>query len=61
MSPRRLHERSPLRDDIWRTVQVVAHSAPTPVTTALVNALTDMFDYAASQRFAYESRVPHNS
>jgi hypothetical protein len=47
-----------LRDDIWRTVRVVAHRAPTPVTTALVNALNDMFDHAASQRFAYASSVP---
>ncbi len=28
------------------------------MTTALVNALNDMFDHAASQRFAYASSVP---
>jgi hypothetical protein len=47
-----------LKDDIWRTTQVVAHRSPNAVTTALVNALNGMFDLAASQRFAYESRLP---
>jgi len=47
-----------LQSDIWRTTQVVAHRAPNTVTTALVNALNDMFDHATSQRFAYASRVP---
>lgn len=37
---------------------VVAHRSPNPVTTALVNALNDMFDDAASQRFSYQSGVP---
>ena len=47
-----------LQNDIWRTTQVVAHRSPSPVTTALVNALNDMFDDSTSQRFAYESSVP---
>ena len=47
-----------LQTDIWRAVQVVSHRAPNPVTTALINALNDMFDAAASQRFAYQSGVP---
>jgi hypothetical protein len=47
-----------LQDDIWRTTQVVAHRSPNPVTTALINALNEMFDLAASQQFAYESSVP---
>ncbi len=47
-----------LRSDIWQTIRVVAHREPNPVTTALINALNDMFDYSASQRFAHESRVP---
>jgi hypothetical protein len=47
-----------LKSDIWRTTQVVAHRLPNPVTTALVNALNEMFDDSASQRFAYDSSVP---
>jgi hypothetical protein len=47
-----------LQDDIWRTTQVVARRSPNPVTTALVNALNEMFDLSASQRFAYQSNVP---
>jgi hypothetical protein len=46
------------QSDIWQTMRVVAHREPNTVTTALVNALNDMFDYSAAQRFAYESRVP---
>ena len=47
-----------LQDDIWRAMQVVAHRTPNAVTTALVNALNDMFDLSASQRFAHVSGVP---
>lgn len=47
-----------LQDDMWRIMRVVAHRSPNPVTTALVNALNDMFDVSVSQRFAYESNVP---
>jgi hypothetical protein len=47
-----------LQDDIWRAIQVVAHRSPNPVTTALVNAMNEMFDLSASQRFAYQSNVP---
>jgi hypothetical protein len=47
-----------LQTDIWQIVQVVAHRSPNPVTAALVTGLNEMFDDAASQRFAYENRVP---
>jgi hypothetical protein len=47
-----------LQAEIWQTTQVVAHRSPTPVTAALVNALNEMFDLAASQQFAYERSVP---
>ena len=47
-----------LQNDIWQATQVVAHRSPNPVTTALVNALNDVFDTAAAQRFAYQSGVP---
>ena len=49
-----------LQTDIWRDMQVIAQHAPTPVTATLINALNDMFDESAAQRFAYESRVPVN-
>lgn len=48
-----------LQNDIWRITQVVTRRLPTPVTAAMVNALNEMFDLAASQRFAYQSNVPH--
>lgn len=47
-----------LQSDIWRAVQVVAHRSPNPITTAMVNALNEMFDLANAQRFAYQSGVP---
>ncbi len=47
-----------LQTDIWQTTQVVAHRSPNAVTTALVNALNEMFDDSNSQQFAYISRVP---
>jgi hypothetical protein len=47
-----------LQTDIWQTTQVVAHRSPNAVTTALVNALNQMFDDSMSQQFAYASRVP---
>jgi hypothetical protein len=47
-----------LRNDIWRIEQVVVRRSANAVTVALVNALNDMFDSSASQRFAYESGVP---
>ena len=49
-----------LQTDIWRDMQVIAQRAPTPITVALINALNEMFDDSAAQRFAYESRVPVN-
>jgi len=47
-----------LQSDIWRVMKVIARRAPNPVTTALLNALNDMFDLSVSQRFAYASSVP---
>ena len=47
-----------LQTDIWQATQVVAHRSPNPVTTALVNALNEMFDDSMAQQFAYASRVP---
>jgi hypothetical protein len=47
-----------LQNDIWRTTQTLVHRSPIPVTIALVSALNDMFDHSASQRSAFESRVP---
>jgi len=47
-----------LQGEIWGSAQAVAHRAPNAVTTALVNALNDMFDASTSQRFAYQSNVP---
>jgi hypothetical protein len=49
-----------LQKDIWRDTQVLAQHEPPPITVALINALNEMFDESAAQRFAYESRVPAN-
>jgi hypothetical protein len=48
-----------LQDDIWGITRVVARRSPNPVTTSLVNALNDMFDLSASQRFTYATGVPN--
>jgi hypothetical protein len=47
-----------IQGDIWQTIQIVAHRSPDSVTTALVNALNEMFDVSMSQRFAFASLVP---
>jgi len=47
-----------LQTDIWQDMQVVALRSPNPVTTALVNALNEMFDDSMAQQFAYAGRVP---
>jgi hypothetical protein len=47
-----------LQNDIWRMAETVAHRSPNTITTSLINALNEMFDLAASQRFAYQSQVP---
>jgi hypothetical protein len=47
-----------LQAEIWQPLQVVARRAPNTITTALVNALNEMFDDATAQQFAYQSRVP---
>jgi len=53
-----LVRREALEDRIWGLEQTVAQNDPTPVTTALVTALNEMFDSALAQRFAFDSRVP---
>jgi len=47
-----------LQNDIWHLTETLAHRSPNTVTTSLVNALNEMFDLSASQRFAYWSQVP---
>jgi hypothetical protein len=47
-----------LQGDIWQFTQIIARRSPNPVTTALVNALNEMFDDMTAQRFAFASRVP---
>lgn len=56
--PALIAQTATLQTEIWRATAVVAHRAPNTVTTALVNALNDMFNNSTSQRFAYDSRVP---
>jgi hypothetical protein len=51
-------QREALQDQIWGLVQSVARRDPTAVTTAMTTALTEMFDSALAQRFAFQSRVP---
>jgi hypothetical protein len=51
-------QREALQDQIWGLVQTVARRDPTPVTSALITALNEMFDSALEQRFALQSRVP---
>jgi hypothetical protein len=53
-----LARRQVLQDQIWGLVQTVARDDPTSVTTALTNALSEMFDLALSQRFAFDGRAP---
>jgi hypothetical protein len=43
---------------IWDEATKLAARAPTPVTTALINALNEMFDSALLQRFAFASGAP---
>lgn len=43
---------------IWQLMETVAQRDPNPLTAGLATALTDAFDAALGQRFAYESRVP---
>ena len=53
-----LAKREMLQGQIWHLEQGVARAEPTPVATALVTALNEMFDSALAQRFAFDSRVP---
>jgi len=50
--------REALQDRIWGLEQTIARADPTPVTVTLANAVSEMFDAALAQRFAFDSRVP---
>lgn len=50
--------RGALQDRIWSLAQTVARRDPTSVTTAMINAINEMFDSELAQRFAFDSRVP---
>jgi hypothetical protein len=43
---------------IWDQVGLAARKAPTPITATLITALTEMFDSAQSQRFAFLGEAP---
>ena len=49
--------RGALQDRIWGLVQTVARRDPTPITTAMITAINEMFDSELAQRFAFDSRV----
>jgi hypothetical protein len=53
-----LARRGALQDQIWDLTQTVAGRNPTPVTTAMMIAINEMFDAELSERFAFDSRVP---
>jgi hypothetical protein len=49
-----------LQQRIWDHASAVAANAPTPITALLLGSLNQMFDLAATQRWAFEVRVPFN-
>jgi hypothetical protein len=50
--------RGTLQDQIWGLAQTVVRREPSPVTTAMMTALNEMFDTELAERFAFDSRVP---
>jgi len=50
--------RGALQDQIWDLTQTVARRNPTPISTAMMIAINEMFDAELSERFAFDSRVP---
>jgi hypothetical protein len=50
--------RGALQDQIWGLVGTVVQRQPSPVTTAMMTALNEMFDAELAERFAFDSRVP---
>ena len=50
--------RGALQDQIWSLTQAVVRREPSPVTTAMMVAINDMFDAELAERFAFDSRVP---
>jgi hypothetical protein len=50
--------REALQGRIWSLEQTITRDDPPPVASALANAVSEMFDAALAQRFAFDSRVP---
>jgi hypothetical protein len=53
-----LVQREELKNRIWGLMKTVTRDDPTPATAALSNALSEMFDTALAQRFAFDARAP---
>ena len=51
-------QRGALQDKIWMLTKAVARTDPSPITTAMVVAINEMFDAELAERFAFDSRVP---
>jgi hypothetical protein len=47
-----------LQNGIWDLTKIVARHDPSPITTAMMSAMNDMFDAEQAERFAFDSRVP---
>jgi hypothetical protein len=49
---------SDLQTQIWGHATAISHERPDPIAAALMQALNDVFDLSAAQRFAHEARLP---
>jgi hypothetical protein len=58
IEPDLIARRSALQDRIWSLAQTVVRGAPSPVTTAMMMAINDMFDAELAERFAFDLKVP---
>jgi hypothetical protein len=47
-----------LQNRIWGLTQTLARREPSPVTTAMMTAMNEVFDAELAERFAFDSRVP---
>jgi len=47
-----------VQNRIWGLTQTVVRHGPSPVTTAMMIAINEMFDTEQAERFAFDSRVP---
>ncbi|WP_034990925.1 bestrophin-like domain [Beijerinckia mobilis] len=47
-----------LQSALWGHLAAIVREQPNPVTNALMTALNDTFDASATERFAYETRLP---